>query len=240
MYRRMDDLVGRVMASVDDDTVVMVMSDHGFKSFHRGVNLNSWLWQNGYLALKGGKPTGARWYQDIDWTGTRAFAVGLGGIYLNMKGREAKGVVEPGEEERRIKREIIEKLSPLRDEKDGSPAVAAVYDLHEIYRGPYVREAPDLFVGFKVGWRASWDCAVGVVTEHLFDDNTRSWSGDHCMNPPDVPGIFFCSRKLDADSVGIMDIGPTVLDLFRGCGAFALRRQSPYRWRLGNHVSARG
>lgn len=214
MYRRMDDLVGRVMAAVDDDTVVMVMSDHGFKSFRRGVNLNSWLWQNGYLALKDGKPTGARWYQDIDWTRTRAFAVGLGGIYLNMKGREAKGVVAPGEEERRIKREIVEKLSTLRDEKEGSPAVAAVYDLREIYTGPYVREAPDLFVGFKVGWRASWDCAVGVITEHLFDDNTKSWSGDHCMNPPDVPGIFFCNRKLGADSVSIMDIGPTVLDLF--------------------------
>lgn len=214
MYKRMDDLVARTVAAAGKDSVVMVMSDHGFKTFRRGVNLNTWLWQNGYMVLKeNNKPTGAQWYQDIDWTRTRAFAVGLGGIYLNMKGREAKGIVEPGDEERRIKRDIVEKLSLIRDEVVGSPAVAAVYDLREIYRGPYVREAPDLFVGFKVGWRASWDCAVGVITEHLFEDNTKSWSGDHCMNPPDVPGIFFCNRKLAVDSISIMDIGPTVLDL---------------------------
>lgn len=214
MYKRMDDLVGRTLAAAGDDSVVMVMSDHGFKSFHRGVNLNTWLWQNGYMVLKeNNKPTGAQWYQDIDWSRTRAFAVGLGGIYLNMKGREAKGIVEPGDEERRIKKEIQEKLAVVRDTEKDSPAVAEVYDLHEIYKGPYVREAPDLFVGFKVGWRASWDCAVGVITEHLFEDNTKSWSGDHCMNPPDVPGIFFINRKLGVESISIMDIGPTVLDL---------------------------
>lgn len=215
LYVRMDDLLGRTLAKIDDETVLFVMSDHGFNSFHRGVNINSWLWKNGFLTLKNGnRPTGARWYQDIDWSGTQAFAVGLGGIYLNMRGREAKGIVEPGEQERQVKAAISERLRDLRDDERGSPAVADVYDLREIYSGPYTREAPDLFVGFKVGYRASWDCAVGVVNEGLFEDNTRSWSGDHCMNPPDVPGVFFSTRRLRADSVSIMDVGPTVLDLF--------------------------
>ncbi len=214
LYRRMDDLLGRTLAALDDDTVLMVMSDHGFKSFRRGVNLNTWLWRNGFLVLKEGEPTGARWYRDVDWSRTRAFAVGIGGVYLNVRGREAKGIVEPGEQERQVKREIAEKLSELRDEDGGGDAVAAVYDTREIYRGPYVREAPDLLVGFRPGWRASWDCAVGVVTEQVFEDNTRSWSGDHCVNPPDVPGVFFCNRKLGADGIGIMDVGPTVLNLF--------------------------
>jgi predicted AlkP superfamily phosphohydrolase/phosphomutase len=192
----------------------MVMSDHGFKPFRRGVNLNTWLYENGYLALKGDRPTGAQWYQDVDWSRTRAYAVGLGGIYINLAGREAKGIVQPGEEQARIKREIAAGLRVLRDEQHDCPAIADVYDTDVIYSGPYVREAPDLFVGFAVGYRASWDCATGEIAEHAIQDNTKSWSGDHCMNPPDVPGIFFCNRELDVDRIHIMDIGPTVLDLF--------------------------
>ncbi len=102
----------------------------------------------------------------------------------------------------------------LPDESLGATAVAEVYDCTEIYSGPYVKEAPDLFVGFSVGYRASWGCATGKVGGAVIEDNTKSWSGDHCMNPPDVPGIFFCNKKLDVDTVDIMDIGPTVLDLF--------------------------
>ena len=109
---------------------------------------------------------------------------------------------------------IQKKLRGLKDDADGSPAIAEVYDTAEIYSGPYVREAPDLFVGFHVGWRASWDCATGVINDVVFEDNTKSWSGDHCINPPDVPGIFLANRKIDTERINIMDIGPTVLDLF--------------------------
>jgi predicted AlkP superfamily phosphohydrolase/phosphomutase len=215
LYRDMDDLLGRTMQHVGKKTVLMVMSDHGFKPFKRGVNLNTWLWQNGYLVLKEGKPSGSEWYQDVDWERTRAYAVGLGGIYLNVKDRMARGIVEQGEEERKLRKEIGAKLKGLRDEAQDAAAVAEVYDTREIYEGPYVREAPDLFVGFHVGWRASWNCAVGKIDEEIFDDNTKSWSGDHCMNPPDVPGIFFCNEKLAVkDRIHIQDIGPTVLDLF--------------------------
>jgi predicted AlkP superfamily phosphohydrolase/phosphomutase len=213
LYKKMDDLVGRVMDRVPKDAVLMVMSDHGFKPFRRGVNLNTWLWRNGYLVLKD-KPTGDQWYQDVDWSKTRAYAVGLGGIYLNLRGRRAQGIVEPGDEEARLRKELQEKLRGLRDEEKGASAVAEVYDLKEMYRGPYVGDAPDLLVGFRVGWRVSWNCATGTIDEEIFEDNVKSWSGDHCMNPPDVPGIFLCNRKLPVDRISIMDIGPTVLDLF--------------------------
>ena len=93
-------------------------------------------------------------------------------------------------------------------------AVGEVYDLKQMYRGPYVGDAPDLLVGFRPGWRVSWNCATGIIDEAVFEDNVKSWSGDHCMNPPDVPGIFFSNRRLDAERVNIMDIAPTVLDLF--------------------------
>ncbi|MDA2929062.1 alkaline phosphatase family protein [Acidobacteria bacterium AH-259-O06] len=213
LYQKMDDLVGRVLNYVDGETVLIVMSDHGFKSFKRGVNLNTWLYQNGYLAVKD-KPTGAEWFQDVDWTKTRAYAVGLGGMYLNLAGREAKGTVTPGEEERALKQKIIRELRKLQDEQRETSAVGEVYDTRENYKGPYVSEAPDLIVGFNVGYRTSWTCATGAITEEVFEDNVKSWSGDHCMNPADVPGIFFCNRKIAADKVSIMDIGPTALDLF--------------------------
>jgi predicted AlkP superfamily phosphohydrolase/phosphomutase len=209
----MDDLVGRVVETLPEDTVLMVMSDHGFKSFKRGVNLNTWLHQNGYLAVKD-RPTGTEWFQDVDWTQTRAYALGLGGIYLNLAGREAQGTVKPGEDAQALKREIIQGLRKLYDEEWSLDAVGEVYDTREVYKGPYVEEAPDLVVGFKPGYRVSWTCATGAVTEEVFEDNEKSWSGDHCVNPPDVPGILFCNRKIDADQVSIMDIGPTVLDLF--------------------------
>ncbi|MCH8820289.1 MAG: alkaline phosphatase family protein, partial [Acidobacteria bacterium] len=213
LYQKMDDLVGRVLETLDQDTVLMVMSDHGFKSFARGVNLNSWLHQNGYLAVKE-RPTGREWFEEVDWTRTRAYALGLGGIYLNVEGREARGCVQPGEERERLKAEIIERLGGLHDEELSTAAVGKVYDTSVAYQGPYVEEGPDLVVGFKPGYRVSWTCATGAVTESVFEDNEKSWSGDHCMNPPDVPGIFFCNRKIESSSVNIMDIGPTVLDLF--------------------------
>ena len=213
LYVRMDDLIGRVRKRLPPDTVLMVMSDHGFKPFRRGVNTNSWLYRNGYLVLKD-KPTGADWYQDVDWSRTRAYAVGLGGIYLNVRGRRAQGIVEPGDEEVRLRKEIRERLGELRDEEKNAPAVAEVYDLKQLYHGPYVGDAPDLLVGFHVGYRISWSCATGVVSDEIFEDNVKSWSGDHCMNPPDVPGIFFCNRKISVEQINIMDIGPTVLDLF--------------------------
>jgi predicted AlkP superfamily phosphohydrolase/phosphomutase len=213
LYKKMDDLVGRVMERIPQDTVLMVMSDHGFKSFRRGVNLNTWLWRNGYLVLKD-RPTGSEWYEDVDWTQTRAYAVGLGGVYLNLRGRRAQGIVQPGAEEKKLRQELQEKLRGLRDDADDASAVAEVYDLKELYEGPYVGDAPDLLVGFRVGWRVSWDCATGIINEEIFEDNVKSWSGDHCMNPPDVPGIFFCNRQLSIERINIMDIGPTVLDLF--------------------------
>jgi predicted AlkP superfamily phosphohydrolase/phosphomutase len=213
LYKKMDDLIGRVMDRVPKDAVLMVMSDHGFKSFRRGVNLNTWLWRNGYLVLKD-QPTGAQWYQDVDWSKTRAYAVGLGGIYLNLRGRRARGIVQPGEDEERLREELQSKLRELRDEEEGASAVAEVYDLKKMYKGPYVGDAPDLLVGFHVGWRVSWNCATGIIDEEIFEDNVKSWSGDHCMNPPDVPGIFLCNRELSVERIDIMDIGPTVLDLF--------------------------
>lgn len=214
LYQQMDDLVGRTIDRLDDDTLLIVMSDHGFKPFRRGVNLNSWLHKQGFLALKNGGPTGADMFQDVDWSKSKAYAVGFGGIYINQVGREAKGIVEPGEETARTKREIRDRLLQLYDEKEQTHPVREVYDSSEVYSGPYVDEAPDLIVGFRPGHRVGWSSVTGGVSEDEIEDNVRPWSGDHNFNPPDVPGMLFVNRKITATNPNIMDIGPTVLDLF--------------------------
>lgn len=212
LYVQMDGLVGRVMKEIDDQTVLMVLSDHGFKPFRRAVELNRWLQQNGYLAENPLAKT-PDLLQRVDWSRTQAYAVGFGGIYLNLAGREARGIVQKADAGR-LKREIVEKLKLLRDpERPGSP-VSEVYDREQAYQGPYVEDAPDLVVGFAPGYRVAWETVTGGFGEAVISDNTRPWSGDHNMNPPEVPGMLFCNRPIDVDRPSIMDIAPTVLDLF--------------------------
>jgi predicted AlkP superfamily phosphohydrolase/phosphomutase len=214
LYTKMDDLIGRVQAKLDSRSDLIVMSDHGFKSFRRGVNLNSWLHLNGYLNLKDGKAASEEWFKDVDWERTKAYALGLGGLYINQKGREAKGVVDAGEASRTLKKELVSKLSGLRDESGGDVAITEVYDRDRIYSGPYAPNAPDLIIGYNQGFRASWDSVTGKVNGTVFEDNIKAWSGDHCIDPRHVPGVFFFSRKVASKTPSIMDVAPTVLNLF--------------------------
>jgi predicted AlkP superfamily phosphohydrolase/phosphomutase len=213
LYVDMDRLVGRTMEKLRENDVFIIMSDHGFNSFRRGVNLNSWLHLNGYLHLKIGE-TGGEWFKGVDWSRTKAFALGLGGMYLNIRGRESQGIVETGEEADALRRELIGKLTGIQDEATGETGIASVHDSARIYQGPYKGDAPDLIIGYNKGYRASWDCATGTVTDVVFSDNTKSWSGDHCIDPALVPGIFFANREMRVQDAHIMDVAPTVLELF--------------------------
>jgi predicted AlkP superfamily phosphohydrolase/phosphomutase len=213
LYTRMDDLVGRVLEKLDDKACLLVISDHGFSCFRRGVNLNTWLQHNGYLALKNGGE-GREWFGDVDWSRTKAYAFGLGGLYLNLRGREGEGTIQRGAEAERLKVELIGKLTGLVDEEEGNVAIREVFDTSVLYEGPYVDEAPDLVVGYERGYRTSWDSAVGKVSRSVFENNTRRWSGDHCVHPELVPGVVFSNLKLADDSPRLMDLGPTILDLF--------------------------
>jgi predicted AlkP superfamily phosphohydrolase/phosphomutase len=190
----------------------MVVSDHGFNSFRRGVNLNAWLRQEGYLTLKAGTDGRGEWLADVDWSATRAYSIGLTGIFLNVTGREAQGIVEPGAEAARLKAEIAGKLSGLKD--GGDVAIREAFDTSTLYSGPYVENAPDLLMGYNTGYRVSWKGATGIVAGPVFDDNTKAWSGDHCIDPRLVPGVFFCNRKIDTEYPALIDIAPTALTLF--------------------------
>ena len=215
LYDRADELVGKAMKYVDDETVLFVLSDHGFAGFERGADMNAWLLENGYLALKEGATTGQhRYLKDIDWSRTKAYTFGLAGIYINLKGREALGIVAPGAEATALKREIAAKLTGLRDEQKNRLAIRKAWPSESLYTGPYLDAAPDLIVGYADGYRASWDAAVGKVTANVFEDNQKAWSGDHCVDPHLVPGVLFCNRKIFAEDPGIEDMAPTALDLF--------------------------
>lgn len=213
LYVKMDDLVGRTMAKTNEDDVLIVLSDHGFKSFRRGINLNSWLQQHGYLTLKDGLEPG-EYFKNVDWSRTKAYAIGLAGIYINQKGRESKGIVNPGEETKQLKRELIEQLSGLKDPERGEIGITEVFDSQKVYKGPYTANGPDLLIGYNVGYRISWDGATGKVTDAVFEENKKAWSGDHCIDPRLVPGVIFCNKKIMAPKPGLIDMAPTVLDLF--------------------------
>ena len=214
LYRHNDVLVGKVMERLKDDDLLLVISDHGFSSFRRGVNLNAWLHANGYLTLKAGADGGAEWLRDVDWSRTKAYALGLTGMFLNLAGRESEGTVAPGEEAARLKAEIIGKLSGLRDEAKDTISINEVFDTAALYDGPYTSNAPDLLIGYNAGYRTSWDCATGVVSRPVFEDNVKAWSGDHCIDPRLVPGVLFSNFEVDEPEPALIDIAPTALRLF--------------------------
>jgi predicted AlkP superfamily phosphohydrolase/phosphomutase len=216
VYERADALLGKVWHLVDDpNTIFMAISDHGFTNFRRCVNINSWLRDNGYLHLKDeNATTSGEWFDGIDWTRTKAFALGLTGIFINRAGREKSGIVAEGAEYRELVKELAEKLENMIDPATGEGCVRKVAMSQQYFDGPYRFDAPDLLVGWEGGYRNSWECAVGQVTEETITDNTRSWSGDHCVDPDIVPGIFFCDRAINTETPRLVDIPATVMKLF--------------------------
>ncbi len=211
VYRMADKLLGETLSRLGRRDLLLVLSDHGFRTFRRCVNLNAWLRENGYLAFKEGVEE-AEHLGSIDWAQTRAYSFGLSGIYLNMAGREAEGVVSPSDASSMVA-ELIERLSALVDPETGEGCVTRAYDARQVYRGPYVDRAPDVVVGFADGYRSSWENAVGRTDGPVFSDNMRPWGGDHCMDRSVVPGVLFSNcadfREVEAS---MEDIAPTCLE----------------------------
>jgi predicted AlkP superfamily phosphohydrolase/phosphomutase len=212
LYQRADQLVGTTLKHADDETVLFVLSDHGFAVFERGCDLNAWLLENGYLALKEAA-AGEKYLKDVDWSRTRAYAIGLAGLYINKKGRESQGIVEPAAAAA-LEDELAAKLTGLRDEQLDRVAIRKAWPSRSLYTGPYLDAAPDIIPGYADGYRVSWDAAVGKVSAQVFADNRKHWAADHCVDPRLVPGVLFSNRKIFAEDPGIEDLAPTALDLF--------------------------
>ena len=213
-YRRCDALLSAVLDNVDENTLLIVLSDHGFGTFRRAFDTNTWLWQNGLLALKDSRKPGgdpADGFSAVDWSKTYAYAVGLGGIYLNFKGRESGGILEEGSEAERVRHAIQAGLADFPDAHTQRPAIRGVARREELYSGAFVGNSPDLLVNFHRGFRVSWQSAVGGFAHALLEDNMRRWSGDHIVDPESVPGILFMNRAALQQQARITDLAPTIL-----------------------------
>lgn len=214
IYREMDRLLGRALAEVDDRMTLIVMSDHGFAPFYRYFNLNTWLKDNGYLALmSGGRRGESSLSQGVDWQRTRAYGLGLNALYLNLLGRERTGIVSP-DQKAGLLDEIARKLLRVRDPVTRRPIVFRVYKASEAYAGSEVGSAPDLIVGYNRGYRASSKTALGEIPEGLVGDNTEKWSGDHAMAAELVPGVVFSNRKIKVLDPALTDLTVTILSEF--------------------------
>ncbi len=214
LYMDMDRVVGEVQSRVGDEATILVMSDHGFCNFRRQFNLNTWLRDNGYI-----QPPNCRNIQNpgrgrpIDWSRTKAYGLGLNGLYLNLKGRERDGIVEPSQRDALIE-EISRKLLDVRDPANGQPVIARVYRADDVYAGPHAADGPDLIVGYHRGYRASWGTTLGDMPDEVIADNDSAWSADHCIAAEEVPGVLFSNRPIARESPLLVDVAPTILGLY--------------------------
>jgi len=209
-----DKLVGKILQQIDDETLLIIVSDHGFTSFERSVSINTWLVKNGFMTLtkelsEFNENEDGALFQYVDWSKTKAYSLGFNSLYINVRGREAKGIVEDRE---KVVREIVAKLENLPDEKTGKKAINKAYRREEVYSGDLLGDAPDIIIGFNPGYRMSWQTAIGGFTKEVLIDNTKKWDGDHLVDPKFVPGVLFSNVKVDRGSASQMDIAPTVLD----------------------------
>jgi predicted AlkP superfamily phosphohydrolase/phosphomutase len=201
------------MVKAGSDTL-MVISDHGFAHFDRSVHLNTWLMQEGFLALDDPANVGDdEAFQHVDWSRTQAYALGLNGVYLNLEGRERGGIVSAAEKQE-VLDHIAKRLLAFRDSAGGQSVVGKVYFPETAFRGRNLKYSPDLFVGFHRRYRASWQTALGAVPKTTLEDNTQAWIGDHCMASDEVPGVLLSNRKVRAAEPQLYDITATILNEF--------------------------
>ncbi|MGD2064316.1 MAG: alkaline phosphatase family protein, partial [Nitrospirota bacterium] len=214
IYRQMDAVVGEALAAIRPGDTLLVMSDHGFAPWYRAVHLNTWLRDQGYLRLLPGHDGSGPYLQDVDWQRTRAYALGINGLYLNLRGREGQGIVAPGDERDALLGELEEKLLALKDPLTGQAAVKEVYVTSKLFQHGHEEVQPDIIVGYARGYRGSNESALGKLPDEEFADNRDRWSGDHCMAASEVPGVVLCNRAITHPAPDLKDLAPTVLAEF--------------------------
>ena len=213
-YQQMDAVLKKALTKVDGDTTLIALSDHGFAPFGREVNLSTWLAREGFTSVDGPLGnSGSDFFTNVDWRKTKAYTIGLNGIYINLEGREKDGSVKP-HEVAAIKDEIAAKLTPLTDPKTGQRVITQVYDGSKLYSGPFTELAPDLVVGYQRGYRISDKAAFGKFPGEIVGDRTDKWSADHCLDPVVVPGMWLSNRQCIATKPGLWDMAPTIINAF--------------------------
>lgn len=216
LYTRFDDYIGKVMRDyVDDNTYLIIMSDHGFASWKRAFDLNRWLYDNGYLALQPGvAPSSVEFLAGVDWNNTKLYSIGINGLYVNQIGREKHGIVPPGPATDELIARVVTELEAVVDPTTNVHPVSKAYVSKEIYSGPYLDIGPDIVVGYRRGYRASDESAAGEVSSAVLSDNTRRWSGDHCQDYRELPGVLFTNFPVRKPDPALVDLAPTLLKIY--------------------------
>lgn len=214
LYQRMDDVVGWVMDEMNDQDDLVICSDHGFSSFRRQVDLNTWLLKKGYLSLQdGGSPKDAGpLFHGVDWSNTKAYALGLAGIYVNKRGREQHGIVSEADSVE-VARRIATDLMEMSDQREKTSPVSEAVPSAEVFSGDQTYKAPDVMVGYEEGYRVSWESALGGFEGEVLLDNTNKWSGDHGLNPELIPGTLMTNFEVSpGETVSLQDLIPSLFD----------------------------
>jgi predicted AlkP superfamily phosphohydrolase/phosphomutase len=224
-YKRMDSVVGKVLDFLGGRGTLIVVSDHGFHTWRREFNTNTWLARNGFMSMKTTDSdgtvkrmddmfSGGSFFPNVDWSRTKAYSLGLGGIFINVKGREGHGAVQPGKEYEDVRNEIMARIREFRDPDTGAPVIQGAYRREDIFKGPQLGEAPDVQLSFYDGYRTSWQTALGAVPESIVVANLKKWSGDHCASDKsDTQGILLSNRRVEGSNHSLLDIAPTVIGL---------------------------
>jgi predicted AlkP superfamily phosphohydrolase/phosphomutase len=241
-YEKIDGIVGEVMEKhLDANTSLFVVSDHGFSSWRYQVNLNTWLASEGFMNWSGDPEKqdlasvgrSDAYFGNVDWSRTKAFSMGLGGIYINYAMREPNGAVTGPDAYEAVCDQIIDKLKALRDPARGNRLIVRnVWRARELYNGPWSMpmsagppmlapevgsgwaNVPDLIVGFEADYRVSWQTCLGGGGPEVIEENLERWSGDHCSVDPElVPGALFASRTDVSPAARIWDLAPTICEL---------------------------
>ncbi len=214
LYEEMDRLLGRILPAIDDDTLLVVCSDHGFAPFGRQFHLNSWLRSQGYLHVKDeARSKESASVLDIDWSKTAAYGIGFNGLYLNRVGREGQGILGDGEADKLAQR-IARELEAVLDDETGRPPVHRVYRRSEVYSGQFTSDMPELLVGYTPGYRSSSESVMGESGRTILDLNPWAWAGDHSMAHELVPGCLFTSHPVGLEDPHIADLPVTILEFF--------------------------
>ncbi len=205
LYQRLDRVIGDLYDRYGSQATIIVMSDHGFANFGRQFNLNSWLRDFGYLNPR--ECTSVM--RDADWSQTTAYGLGINGLYLNLKGRERDGIVEPSEADALLT-ELTNRLEAVQD-FDGRPVIRSVYRADRVYQGSATALSPDLIIGYHRGYRASWATCLGDLSEDVLLANDAAWSADHCADALEVPGVLWSNRAIRGEHPSLVDVAPSIL-----------------------------
>ncbi|MDH4207364.1 MAG: alkaline phosphatase family protein [Anaerolineae bacterium] len=253
-FQRVDEKVGQILDRADEDTLVIVLSDHGMGPAHNFIVLNNWLLDAGLLQLKRDIPRAMkRWlfdagftlrnvhrvadriglakhaeykglysmdhlmklvflsFLDVDWSRSRAYSFGrhLGSIYLNVKGREPEGIVEPGQEYEEVREEIIRLAERFTHPRTGEPLIGEIIKREDVYTGPYLDRAPDLILRPRDETNIFFGLADFGSSTTV--DTVYRYSGMH----RDYGLLIMSGKGVNSggsiDGAGIEDLAPTIL-----------------------------